>query len=265
MAGLQEPVSSPLVAEGKRIDFLPEEHLSDLEIEVVLAENAQSVVSGNRITITVSSHPKEAKINFDFVWGSTAIGIGKGQAEELFSAIDMPTPSLNFTEIVRYGRYVAKVECANRITKAFTSNLHKLSAAVRKTMQGSGNNSATQLCEDLKYVPQHVFGSHSKCKDGYCRRREMEEENLIPLLESSSILDEIKEIADNVVRKARRLTQNVTTNHAERGAGIKEGEFILYKKRKRHEVDKQEDNDYGLNAAKEDLTNTNLLEERKRS
>ncbi|KAF2888449.1 hypothetical protein ILUMI_17724 [Ignelater luminosus] len=91
-----------------------------------------------------------------------------------------------------------------------------LSAAVRKAMQGSGNNSATQLCEDLKYVPQHVFGSHSKCKDEYCRRREMEEENLIPLLESSSILDEIKETADNVVRKASRLTQNVTTNHAER-------------------------------------------------
>ncbi|KAF2890334.1 hypothetical protein ILUMI_15840 [Ignelater luminosus] len=45
---------------------------------------------------TLSSHPKEAKINFDFVWGSTAIGIGKGQAEELLSAIDMPTPSPKF-------------------------------------------------------------------------------------------------------------------------------------------------------------------------
>ncbi|KAF2890974.1 hypothetical protein ILUMI_15199, partial [Ignelater luminosus] len=140
-------------------------------------------------------------------------------------------------ENVGCGRYVVKVECANRITRAFTSNMHKLanntkfpiatrrlskvtisrlSAAVRKAMQGSGNNSATQLCEDLKYVPQHVFGSHSKCKDEYCRRREMEEENFIPLLESSSILDEIKKTADSVVRKASHLTQNVTTNHAER-------------------------------------------------
>ncbi|KAF2903291.1 hypothetical protein ILUMI_02902 [Ignelater luminosus] len=131
---------------------------------------------------------------------------------------------------------------ARRILKV---RISRLSAAVRKAMQGSGNNSATQLCEDLKYVPQHVFGSHSKCKDEYCRRREMEEENLIPLLESSSILDEIKEIADNVVRKASRLTQNVTKNHAERyksfvakfsgekrenyilrGAGIKEGAIV---------------------------------------
>ncbi|KAF2906026.1 hypothetical protein ILUMI_00151 [Ignelater luminosus] len=81
---------------------------------------------------------------------------------------------------------------------------------------GSGNNSATQLCEDLKNVPEHVFGSHSKSKDEYCRRGEMEEENLITLLESSSILDEIKKIVDNVVRKASRLTQKVTRNHAER-------------------------------------------------
>ncbi|KAF2902801.1 hypothetical protein ILUMI_03384 [Ignelater luminosus] len=163
--------------------------------------------------------------------------------------------------------YVVKVECANRITRAFTSNLHKLAsntkfpiaarrilkvrisrltAAVRRAMQGSGNNYATQLCEDLKYVPQHVFGSHTKCKDEYCRRREMEEENLIPLLESSSILYEIKEIADNG-RKASRLTQNVRTNHAERymsfvakfsgekrenyilrGAGIKEGAIVRH-------------------------------------
>ncbi|KAF2895542.1 hypothetical protein ILUMI_10633 [Ignelater luminosus] len=68
---------------------LPEEYLPDLEIEVVPAENAQ-------LTITLSSHPKEAKINFDFVWGSTAISIGKGQAEELFSVIDMSTPSSRF-------------------------------------------------------------------------------------------------------------------------------------------------------------------------
>ncbi|KAF2891158.1 hypothetical protein ILUMI_15015 [Ignelater luminosus] len=136
-------------------------------------------------------------------------------------------------ENVRYGRYVVKVECANRITRAFTSNLHelaintifpiaarrilkvrisRLSAAVRKAMQGFGNNSATQLCEDLKYVPQHAFGSHK----------------------SSSILDEMKEIADNVVRKASRLTQNVTTNHAERYmsfvakfSGEKRGNYIL--------------------------------------
>ncbi|KAF2890136.1 hypothetical protein ILUMI_16037 [Ignelater luminosus] len=109
-------------------------------MEVVPAENVQSVVSGNRIvdidffikqtkklhlhdstcimgrkqfqkelkngvtsvlyyhcdncekTITLSFHPKEAKINFDFVWGSTAIGIGKGQAEELFSVCLSPSP-----------------------------------------------------------------------------------------------------------------------------------------------------------------------------
>ncbi|KAF2888013.1 hypothetical protein ILUMI_18160 [Ignelater luminosus] len=47
-------------------------------------------------TITLSSHPKEAKINCDFVWGSTAISIGKGKAEELFSVIDMSTPSSRF-------------------------------------------------------------------------------------------------------------------------------------------------------------------------
>ncbi|KAF2906023.1 hypothetical protein ILUMI_00154 [Ignelater luminosus] len=99
------------------------------------------------------------------------------------------------------------------------SNENKWSADyddISSEYKSSGNNSATQLCEDLKNVPEHVFGSHSKSKDEYCRRGEMEEENLIPLLESSSILDEIKKIVDNVVRKASRLTQKVTRNHAER-------------------------------------------------
>ncbi|KAF2890333.1 hypothetical protein ILUMI_15839 [Ignelater luminosus] len=128
----------------------------------------------------------------------------------------------------------------------------------------------------------------------------MEEENFIPLLESSLILDEIKKIANNVVRKA------TTNNKPERYmsfvakfSGEKRENYILRgsyqrrcygaalsfnsgptwhatslnsyknknylkryrkkknyalqyrriyspkKKRKRHEVDKQEDNDYG--------------------
>ncbi|KAF2882256.1 hypothetical protein ILUMI_23924 [Ignelater luminosus] len=74
----------------------------------------------------------------------------------------------------------------------------RLSAAVRKAIKGSGNNSAAQLCKDLKNVPQHVFESHSKCRD-------------------------------------ERIHST--------------------KKRKRHKVDKQEDNDYSPNEAKEDLIN----------
>ncbi|KAF2882521.1 hypothetical protein ILUMI_23657 [Ignelater luminosus] len=167
----------------KYIDYGPDATEPD-EDDVVIQQEVDRIVK-NPQTITLSSHPKEAKVNFEFVWGSTAIGIGKGQAEELFSVIDMSTPSPKF---------------------------------YRKL--------------------ENDVGSHSKCKGEYCRRRKMEEENLIPLLESSSILDEIKKIVDDVVRKASRLTQNVTTNHAER-----------------YEVDKQEDNDYGPNAAKEDLTN----------
>ncbi|KAK5642956.1 hypothetical protein RI129_009123 [Pyrocoelia pectoralis] len=87
-------------------------------------------------------------------------------------------------ELVSYGRFVIKLECANHITRCYTSQLHKittktshevetrrilkqyiprLSVAVRSAISNntkSGSN-AQQLREDLKNGPYHVFGYHA--------------------------------------------------------------------------------------------------------
>ncbi|KAK4885719.1 hypothetical protein RN001_001990 [Aquatica leii] len=91
-----------------------------------------------------------------------------------------------------------------------------LTAAVRSAITKSSESSIKQFCEDLRNIPNHVFGCHLNCRTVYCTRKENNEENLLPLMESTPVLDEIKKCIILVVRKAHKLTKNVTTNHAER-------------------------------------------------
>lgn len=127
--------------------------------------------------------------------------------------------------------FISQLCCIN----AFTSNIHKLavntkfeisarrilksrlprlSAAVRKSV--GKRHDTRQLCEDLRNIPYHVFGNHEKCRDEYCTRKTNKEENYIPLLQTSVLFEKICKVVDNVVRKANRLSRNVTTNYAER-------------------------------------------------
>ncbi|KAK4881993.1 hypothetical protein RN001_005312 [Aquatica leii] len=104
--------------------------------------------------------------------------------------------------------------CAIGASKNVIPNTHKLSAAVRKSI--TKVVSTKQLCEDLKNIPYHVFGNHSNCRTEYCTRKKNNEEIYIPLLQTSGLFDEIIKVIENVIRKANRITRNVTTNYAER-------------------------------------------------
>ncbi|KAF2890551.1 hypothetical protein ILUMI_15622, partial [Ignelater luminosus] len=80
-----------------------------------------------------------------------------------------------------------------------------LSAAVRKAIQGSGNNSATQLCEDLKYVPQHVFGSHKDLTNDEFARRKEEILRQLASVDCDTVVNDIVGQHDNIKwHEARR-------------------------------------------------------------
>ncbi|KAF2889994.1 hypothetical protein ILUMI_16179, partial [Ignelater luminosus] len=139
---------------------------------------------------------------------------------------------------VSYGRFVQTLECANHVTRAFTSNLHKITTKTNYTVETrrilrsrisrftvnvrtaiTRCNNVQILMQDLRNLPYHIFGSHDSCRDVVCTRKLNNEENLVGLLQEDHLFEEIKKCVDNVVRKADRLQKNVTTNYAERCVG----------------------------------------------
>lgn len=143
---------------------------------------------------------------------------------------------------VRYGRDVIKLECANHMVRNYTDKLHRISKdtsfplTVRKELtpviprltkaargaiaNSASENNTTQLREDLRNGQYHVFGDHSKCRDAYCKRQKVGEENKMPLISSSPVWPAILKALDPLVSKADKLTLNVTTNQAERFMGL---------------------------------------------
>lgn len=148
-----------------------------------------------------------------------------------------------------YGRYVTKVECANHVTRAFCEKLHKLASNTAYTLEGrkllletndankisrverlvkgvrtaikeSAKNQETDAVEtlrgDLRNAPDHVFGSHERCRSVFCNRKQNGERNLLPDLEKAGLLQPIRILIANLEKKADKLVSNSTTNSAER-------------------------------------------------
>ncbi|XP_043227760.1 uncharacterized protein LOC122384442 [Amphibalanus amphitrite] len=103
----------------------------------------------------------------------------------------------NILSYVSYGRNVRKVECANHVTKCFTSALYdiakqnkeakkvlskvrisRMKICVRKMIKhraqermesnGDKDQSARTLSSDVKNASFHVLGHHNKCLPYYC-------------------------------------------------------------------------------------------------
>ncbi|KAF5286795.1 hypothetical protein FQR65_LT02213 [Abscondita terminalis] len=82
-----------------------------------------------------------------------------------------------------------------------------MSAAVRSVLTKSSETNL--LCQDLRNIPNHVFGDHSNCRLEYCTRKDSGEENLLLLLQSTPVLEEIRKHIDFLVRKENQPTKNV--------------------------------------------------------
>lgn len=155
----------------------------------------------------------------------------------------------NIQQKCDYGRYVTKVECANHATRAFCENIHKLASnkayevearklltkvdgkgnisrterlvkgvrtAIKEAAKNSGKEAVDILREDLQNAPDHVFGSHEKCRSTFCNKKDSGEENLLPKLQASGLLQPIRDSITKLEKKADKLITNSTTNAAER-------------------------------------------------
>lgn len=90
-------------------------------------------------------------------------------------------------------------------------------AGVRGAIRESGattEESVRVLRQDLLNIPHHVLGRHDQCRSSYCSRKK--EDDLVHVVEKGGLLTQIMKYIDSVVRKADRLTSNVTINQAER-------------------------------------------------
>lgn len=139
-------------------------------------------------------------------------------------------------EKVPYGRSVFKMECANHCVRNYTSHLHtlaadknfpsesrkllkptipRLTAAARGAIRHCGQNGeeVEDLIKDLRNGPYHVFGDHSNCREYFCSRSESK--NVIEILHSSGLFDQIQGLVERLVAKAARLKENKTSNAAE--------------------------------------------------
>lgn len=134
------------------------------------------------------------------------------------------------------GCEMIKMECANHITRNYTGKLHKLTSdisfssesrkllksviprltkAVRGAIRQNAGLNVSQLRDDLRNGPFHVFGDHDRCRYEYCVRKDNLEESTVPILQESGLWEAILVRLETVVQKADRLTTNETTNRAE--------------------------------------------------
>lgn len=145
--------------------------------------------------------------------------------------------------------HIQKIECTNHILRNYlrrlreiasknTSEVGSVPTIVRsaisgrvlrlgRAVTGAINYRKTQmelpyhervaeLKKDIDNGPHHVFGCHSKCTErGYFCNASIEEENLVPLLQSFGIWKEIQAAKNLVAHHSSSLIHNVSTNMVE--------------------------------------------------
>ena len=152
----------------------------------------------------------------------------------------------NVLSYVSYGRDVRKVECANHVTKCYTSALYDISKQTKEAKQvlskaritrmkicvrkmikyraqervecsGEKDSSAQALSSDVKNASFHVLGHHDRCQSYYCNVVSGSVASPPPQIEISANLKiALLKAADIVCNKSRSLViYDVTSNLAE--------------------------------------------------
>jgi hypothetical protein len=141
---------------------------------------------------------------------------------------------------VSYGSLIQKEECANHVTKNYTSYLHNLAKGNRglhakflttdviqkltKNLRGSikknseDNGTAGNLKQLLRRGPDHVFGNHTHCDAGCAKRTQLPEGSLVEErwnIFPKKVIEDVRAGVENVCRKADLLKNDSTTNLAE--------------------------------------------------
>ncbi|KAJ8911221.1 hypothetical protein NQ315_014933 [Exocentrus adspersus] len=119
---------------------------------------------------------------------------------------------------VSYGNIVKKVECTNNAIKNYGKHLRQIKKDTSINIEGrklltinhiekltrrakcsiyehsqTEENNVQLLKEDLQNGINHVFGDHSKCREGICNIVGDQSNNKVPQLKSSSIYNHLKD------------------------------------------------------------------------
>ena len=140
---------------------------------------------------------------------------------------------------ISYGPLIEKEECANHVTKNYTSYLYNLVKMKKgahakflkreiiqrltKYLRGAIKKNAEEECtaDNLKSLlqkgPDHVFGNHVKCNDTCPQKSQLPngfiEDRWYNL--PAQVLQDVRDGVENVCKKADFLLTDVTTNLAE--------------------------------------------------
>ena len=139
-------------------------------------------------------------------------------------------------QCVSYGSNIRKDECANHVTKNYTTHLYNLCKnkkglytkflprgiiqQLTKNLRGSikinseNNGTAEELKNLLKRGPYHVFGNHTKCDSGcpkFINDKIESRWNTLPM----HVFEDVMTGVEVVCRKSEQLRNDATTNLAE--------------------------------------------------
>lgn len=143
------------------------------------------------------------------------------------------------------GIVIKKVECVNHLLCNMTKNLKKLAqgslgpkplrdvvllrlmrfragvtkaAEYRNKEARSDEEKVFRLREDVKNIPRHILGDHSKCASYFCDKKNTqkvakEEIDLVPEFEKCSLLSAISEIMQRLEYNSESLLKNLKKQH----------------------------------------------------
>jgi hypothetical protein len=143
------------------------------------------------------------------------------------------------------GIQVEKIECTNHVCRNFTTRLMDISknkirgkdsltisleerrifnpsirrfkAALKQAIfhHNSIGSDWNDLFDDIWNIPNHIFGSHEKCKSYFCKGAKEGERNLVPFISKMNLWRALEQALDRPASLAPSLVQKETSNFAE--------------------------------------------------
>jgi len=129
------------------------------------------------------------------------------------------TKLFDISKNVVKGQDAEKIPLAER--KIFNGQFSRFEISVRKAVNyyqdKKNNDSWKELAEDIRNLPMHVFGEHSKCKLYFCKyiNSDQVEENLVPQVSKMKFWKPLMQALNRLCTLSKSLVVKETSNKAE--------------------------------------------------
>jgi len=129
------------------------------------------------------------------------------------------TKLFDISKNVVKGRDAEKIPLDER--KVFNCHFPRFEISIRKAVNyyqdKKTDDSWRELAEDIKNIPMHVFGDHSKCKMYFCKYLTPDEleENLVPQVSKMKFWKPLQQALNRLCVLSKSLVEKETSNKAE--------------------------------------------------